>query len=86
MALRPHAALWLRAHSSAACTLAAMWAAVRRIARRWHSVHGPGRACLGQDPGGSCANRRCATGADSDLTAFGFVVGGRASRSRRAPA
>jgi hypothetical protein len=77
MALGPHAALWLRAHSSAACTLAAMWAAERRFARRWHSGHGPGRACLGQDLGGSRANRRGVTGADSDLTAVGFIIGGR---------
>ena len=82
MALQPHAALWLRAHSSAACTLAAMWAAERRFARRWHSGHGPGRACLGQDLGGSCANRRGVTGADSDLTAVGFIIGGRGSQSR----
>src|SRR5947209_4074963 len=57
MALRPQAALWLRAHSSAACTLAVMWAAERRIARRWHSGHGPRRVCLGQDLSAGCANR-----------------------------
>ena len=70
MALRPHAALWSRAHSSAACMLAVMWAAERRIARRWHSGHGPGRVCLGQDLGASCANRRGVTDAGSELRAF----------------
>jgi hypothetical protein len=86
MALPPHAAFWLRAHSCADRTLAATCAAERMIARRWHLGHGPGRVCRGQDLGGSCANRRRATGADSDLTAFGFIVGVRASQSRRSTA